>query len=139
RFRPVIGRCPMNRVAAFSLAVCLAMLTVSSGAARASDPPDFSKIKRRLTREPEYASKQPLYALYVFGPQATTHVWAVLDKSKPDAPHYNVLFFDRNADGDLTAADERIEGSGDGDEVAFDIGSFTDPESKQRHTGLSIR
>jgi hypothetical protein len=99
----------------------------------------LSKIKRRLAREPEYTSKQPLYALYVFGPQARTHVWAVLDKSKVDAPHYDVLFFDRNADGDLTAADERIEGTGDADEVTFDIGSFTDRESQQTHTGLSIR
>jgi hypothetical protein len=112
-------------------------VTVES--ALAADPPDLSKIKRRITKEPAYTAKQPLYALYVFGPQAETRVWAVLDKSKPDAPKYDVLFFDRNADGDLTAAEERIEGKVDGDETTFEIGSFADPVSKQRHTGLSIR
>src|SRR5213592_3441576 len=77
--------------------------------APAADPPDLSKVDRRILREPAYKAKQPLYALYVFGPQAKTRVWAVLDKSKPDAPEYDVLYFDRNADGDLTASDERIE------------------------------
>src|SRR6267142_1658119 len=100
----------MSRVAVLSLAVCLASSMVTVGSARASDPPDLSKIKRRLAREPAYTAKEPLYALYVFGPQARTHVWAVLDKSISDATNYDVLFFDRNADGDLTTADERIEG-----------------------------
>ncbi|MBI3862845.1 MAG: hypothetical protein HY290_13225 [Planctomycetia bacterium] len=129
----------MNRVAALSLAVCLVVLAAPNHPARAADPPDLSKIKRRIAKEPAYTAIEPLYALYVFGPRAATHVWAVLDKSKPDAPHYDVLFFDRNADGDLTAADERIEGKVNGDEATFEIGSFTDPKSKQTHTGLSIR
>jgi hypothetical protein len=129
----------MKRVAAVFLLACLAVLTVPDHPVLAADPVDLSKIKRRISREPEYVAKEPLYALYVFGPRAATHVWAVLDKSKPDAPQYDVLFFDRNADGDLTADDERIEGEARGDEVTFDIGSFTDPKSKQRHTGLSIR
>jgi hypothetical protein len=128
----------MNRVAAFSLAFCVAVSLATVESARAADPPDLSKIKRRVTREPAYTAKQPLYALYVFGPRAKTRVWAVLDKSTPDASNYDVLFFDRNADGDLTAADERIEGKIDGDDVTFDIGSFTDPVSNQTHTGLSI-
>ena len=63
----------------------------------------------------------------------------MLDKSKPDAPHYDILFFDRNADGDLTGADERIEGKIENGETTFIIGSFTDPVSWQTHTGLSIR
>src|SRR5262245_25407806 len=84
--------------------------------------PDLSKIERKIVKEPAYISKQPLYALYVFGPQAQTHVWAVLDKSAPDATTYDVLFFDRNADGDLTAPDERIIGKRDGGEMRFDIG-----------------
>jgi hypothetical protein len=128
----------MSRVVALSLAVFLASSTVTVESARAAERPELSKIKRRLTREPAYTAKEPLFALYVFGPQARTLVWAVLDKSEPDAPHYDVLFFDRNADGDLTAADERIEGSVHGDRVTFDIGSFTDRASNQTHTGLSI-
>ena len=121
----------MSRVAALAL-VCLAALTVTAVGRRAADPPDLSKIKRRLAREPAYAAKQPLYGLYAFGPQARTRVWAVLDKTKPEAPNYDVLFFDRNADGDLTAADERIEGKITGDEATFNIGSFTDSLTSNR-------
>jgi hypothetical protein len=129
----------MNRVAAFLLAICLAALTVPAESARAAEPPDLSTIPRRVKKEPQYVANQPLYALYVFGPQAKTHVWAVLDKSMADAPHYDVLFFDRNADGDLTADEERIEGKVDGAAIIFNIGSFTDVVSEQTHTGLSIR
>ncbi len=130
----------MSRVAPLSLAVCLVVLMTPCGPARAADPPDLSKIRRRVTREPAYVAKQRLYVLYVFGPwQAKTHVWAVLDKSKPDAPHYDVLYFDRNADGDLTAPNERIQGHFDDDETTFDIGSFTDPLSKAGgNTNVSI-
>jgi hypothetical protein len=128
----------MIRNTAFSLAALLAVSTMTFASAQAADAPDLSKIIRRITREPAHTAKQALYALYVFGPQAETRVWAMLDKSKPDAPNYDVLYFDRNADGDLTAADERIEGKVDGETTTFDIGSFTDPVSKQRHTGLSI-
>jgi len=71
---------------------------------QASEPPDLSKIDRRIVKEPAYTSKQPLYGLYVFGPEAKTRVWAIFDKSKPDAADYDILYFDRNADGDLTAA-----------------------------------
>ncbi|HEY2250347.1 MAG TPA: hypothetical protein VGH74_04770, partial [Planctomycetaceae bacterium] len=46
---------------------------------------------------------------------------------------------DRNADGDLTAADERIEGQTDGDDTKFEIGTLNDPASEQRHTNVSIR
>jgi hypothetical protein len=129
----------MIRVAALSLVVCIATSTLPGGSVRAADPPDLNKIKRRISREPIYTAKQPLYALYVFGPQAKTHVWAVLDKSKPDAPLYDVLFFDRNADGDLTAIDERIEGKVAGNDMTFEIGTFTDSVSKQTHTDFSIR
>jgi hypothetical protein len=34
----------------------------------ASYPPDVSKIDHRIKKEPAYTAKDPLYALYVFGP-----------------------------------------------------------------------
>jgi hypothetical protein len=128
----------MRRVAVVTFAVCLAALAPAGGTARGAEPPDLSKVERRLKKEPAYQAKEPLYGLYVFGPQAKTRVWAVLDKSKPDAEHYDVLYFDRNADGDLTASDERIEGKVKGDDTIFEIGSLTDAVSGQTHTGVSI-
>jgi hypothetical protein len=118
------------------------LLFLTSGYGNAADRPDLSQIERRIAKEPTYKAKQPLYGLYVFGPEAKTRVWAILDKSKPDAPDYDILYFDRNADGDLTAPEERIAGNVIGKAeascVTFDIGSFTDPITKQKHTGMSI-
>jgi hypothetical protein len=129
----------MKGVTVFSLGLCLAALMPVGATARDTVLPDLGKVNRRIKKEPAYTSEQPLYALYVFGPQAGTRVWAVLDKSRPDAPHYDVLYFDRNADGDLTAPDERIEGDVNDDETIFDIGTFTDGANGQTHTGMSIR
>ncbi len=56
---------------------------------------------RRPLREPVYESETPLYCLLVFGPQAETRVWLVLDG--------DVLYIDRNGNGDLTDPGERIE------------------------------
>jgi hypothetical protein len=121
-----------------SLAICLGLLLLLDGDTKAADLPDWSKIDRHIAKEPAYKSKQPLYGLYAFGPEAKTHVWAVLDKSRPNAADYDILYFDRNADGDLTAANERIVGKVEADHTTFTIGSFTDPISNQKHTELSI-
>ncbi len=61
---------------------------------------DLQKIKRTLRKEPVYQSKNPLYCLLVFGPEANTQVWLVLDD--------DVLYLDRNGNGDLTDPGERI-------------------------------
>jgi hypothetical protein len=60
---------------------------------------DLSKIDRTIGKEPAYESK-PKYCLVVYGPEATTRIWLVLDD--------NVLYTDRNGDGDLTDKHERI-------------------------------
>jgi hypothetical protein len=114
------------------------MLLVTGGYATAADMPDLSKIDRRIAKEPAYKAKEPLYGLYVFGPEAKTRIWAIFDKSRPDAADYDVLYFDRNADGDLTPSAERIAGKVEAGSVTFDIGSFTDPLTKQKHTQMSI-
>ncbi|MHC4848464.1 MAG: hypothetical protein ACYTEG_08420, partial [Planctomycetota bacterium] len=64
-------------------------------------PIDFDKIERRIERLPKL--NKPLYGLFLFGEKK---VWAVLDKS---AETYDLLYIDRNADGDLTAKNERIQ------------------------------
>jgi hypothetical protein len=63
---------------------------------------DLAKIDRSLRKEPTYQSKQPQYCLMVFGPDARTRVWVVLDG--------DVLYLDRNGNGDLTDPGARIAG-----------------------------
>jgi RNA polymerase sigma factor (sigma-70 family) len=60
---------------------------------------DLTKIDRTITKEPKYVSK-PYYALLAFGPAAEKRVWLVLDG--------DVLYLDRNGNGDLTEEGERI-------------------------------
>jgi hypothetical protein len=110
----------------------------TGGYSAAADMPDLAKIDRRIAKKPVYKAERPLYGLYVFGPEAKTRVWAIFDKSRPNAPDYDVLYFDRHAVGDLTAPEARFEGKGEAGRVTFDIGSFTDPLTKQQHTQLSI-
>jgi hypothetical protein len=59
----------------------VACLLLTAGLARAADRPDPERIDRKVPKEPAYNSKQPLYGLLVFGPQARAHVWMVLDRS----------------------------------------------------------
>jgi hypothetical protein len=129
---------PMRGVRTPSFRICFGLLLLTGGSAGAAEIPDLGKIQRRLAKEPAYKADQPLYGIYVFGPEARTRVWAIFDKSRPDAPDYDVLYFDRNADGDLTAPGDRIAGKVAGDGVTFDVGSFTDPLTRQKHTELSI-
>lgn len=60
---------------------------------------DLTRIERSLRKEPTYVSK-PEYCLLVFGREAKVRVWVVLDA--------DLLYLDRNGDGDLTAPDERL-------------------------------
>jgi hypothetical protein len=60
---------------------------------------DLGKIDGTLRKEPAYQAK-PKYCLVVLGPEAKTRVWLVLDG--------DVLYADRNGDGDLTSKDERF-------------------------------
>jgi hypothetical protein len=77
----------------------LAMLTslAFAGQTRAVDR---AKNDRSLCKEPTYQSKGPQYCLLVFGPEAAIRVWVVLDG--------DVLYLDRNGNGDLTDPGERI-------------------------------
>lgn len=60
---------------------------------------DYSKVDRRIAKEPPYHSL-PKYALLLFGKEAAFRIWVVLDGQ--------TLYLDRNADGDLTGKDERF-------------------------------
>ncbi len=61
---------------------------------------DLENIPRQIDKLPELKSDQPLYCLLVFGPEAKTRVWLVRDG--------DVLYVDRNGNGDLTDEGERI-------------------------------
>ena len=63
--------------------------------------PDYlSTIDRTIKKEPQYV-KQPKYALVAFGPKAEFKVWVVIDG--------DVIYIDRDGNGDLTEKGERQE------------------------------
>jgi hypothetical protein len=83
----------MRRFCFLTVVICLAPADQTWAA-------DLAKIDRSLRKEPAYESKQPQYCLLVFGTEAETRVWVVLDG--------DVLYLDRNGNGDLTDPSERI-------------------------------
>jgi hypothetical protein len=80
-----------------SRVVILAAVFVLAANAPAAD---LTKIERRIAKEPVYQTKSPRYCLVVFGEDAATRVWLVLDG--------DTLYVDRNANGDLTEPDEKV-------------------------------
>jgi hypothetical protein len=89
---------------------------------------DLSQMDRQIAKEPAYRSK-PRYCLLVFGPWAKTRVWLVLDG--------DVLYADRNGNGDLTEPDKKIAATRDeyGGRV-FHIGSVQ--EGPLVHQDLTV-
>ena len=75
----------------------LALLLAAGSAAAA----DLHHIDRTIAREPAYKSKAVKYALLVFGPDAGTRVWLVLDG--------DTLYVDRNGNGDLTEPGKKVQ------------------------------
>jgi hypothetical protein len=63
---------------------------------------DLTKILRTITKEPAYKTK-PKYCLVVFGAEAKTRLWLVLDG--------DVLYVDKNGNGDLTEKGESLPGT----------------------------
>src|SRR5262245_2272397 len=89
----------------FALAVVIVLVVAvfivfsTASCAVPARPIDLSKIERVISKEPVYGG-QPLYALLVFGPEAALRVWLAVDGE--------TVYLDRNGNGDLTEADERI-------------------------------
>jgi hypothetical protein len=93
---------------------------------------DLAKVERRVAREPAYQSR-PRYCLLVFSPEAKTRVWLVLDG--------HTLYVDRNGNGDLTEAGEKVtagKGSAAADEgiLSFEAGDIR--EGKRTHKNLAV-
>src|SRR5438067_10518704 len=93
------------------LALMLVTLTVCALPVAAGD---LSKIDRTIRKEPAYRGK-PRYCLLVFGPEAATRVWLVQDG--------DVLYVDRNGNGDLTEPGEKVAALKDegGNEGAYNF------------------
>src|SRR5262245_3164860 len=93
------------------------LLSCAAGAAEAAD---LKKVDRQIKKEPAYQSKAPLYALLVFGPEAKDRAWLVRDG--------DVLYVDRNGDGDLTAPGNKVPAKKDqphDEDVTFEAGELT--------------
>jgi hypothetical protein len=80
----------------------------------------------------------------VFGPKAEKKMWLVLDKSKADAATYDVLYIDRNGDGDLAGPGERVTTAGNklaqGElhDNKFALGDLTDPATGVKHPDFAV-
>ncbi len=101
----------------------LLLLAGWQGSAKAAD---LTKIPRTLVREPVYQTKEPRYCLLVFGPEAKTRGWLVLDG--------NALYVDRNGNGDLTEPGKRVTGTD-----LYEIGDVTETDGKTKHTQLLVK
>ena len=64
-----------------------------------AEGPDLSKIDCTIAKEPAYKGK-PEYCLVVLGPEAKSRVWLIRDG--------NVLYVDRNRDGEFTGKDKLV-------------------------------
>src|SRR5262249_19368038 len=81
---------------------------------------ELSEALRPPVKEPAYQTK-PKYCLLVFGPEAKTRIWLVLDG--------DVLYVDRNGNGDLTEADKRLTRT----ESSVEIGEIREAGGKTVH------
>jgi hypothetical protein len=102
----------------------LAALAVSTAAVVAADA---TKIDRRIAKEPVYQSKSPKYCLLVFGAEAKTRVWLVLDG--------DTLYVDRNANGDRTEENESIKRNG----REFEAGEFSEFAGMAKYAHLRLQ
>src|SRR5262249_1373194 len=89
---------------------------------------DLTKIDRTIAKEPVYTGK-PKYCLLVFGPEAKTKAWLALDG--------DVLYVDRNCNGDLTGKEKRVEMVYRSPSLSvFQAGDVID--GKTKHTSLRL-
>lgn len=104
---------------------------------------DYAALKTAPTKEPEYVA-QPLYALFVMDDAGEFVCWAVLDKSDPELPGYDLLYFDKNGNGDLTEEGERFHSELDPKRtgrlagVTLTVGEIPVPGTDITHTNFRV-
>src|SRR5262249_11862484 len=92
-------------------------------------PADLAHIDRKIAKEPHY-QHQPKYALAVLGPEARFKVWLVSDG--------DVLYVDKNGNGDLTGNGERFVRKEGGQEFQFKVGDIKVGDQVYRDLTVSI-
>src|SRR5438128_2129167 len=96
---------------------------------------DLAKIDRTISKEPKYKSA-PRYFLLAFGPETKFRVWLVFDG--------DTLYVDRNGNGDLTEAGQRIEPADKASTYRFNratsykIGAIEDPFTRKKYAHITI-
>src|SRR5262245_29667829 len=75
-------------------------IVLTTGLLSGTQAADLKTVDRRVEREPKYQTGKPEYCLLVFGATAEARVWLVKDG--------DVLYVDRNGNGDLTDDGEKI-------------------------------
>jgi hypothetical protein len=112
-------------------AVALAALALPAGAV------ELAAIERKLAKEPTYAGK-PAYCLLALGADAKTRVWVVRDG--------DVVYVDKNGNGDLTEPGEKFTATPDVDDgedmkvaiTQFDLGDLPPIGGKTPYTSLVL-
>ena len=124
----------MHLCGAFSLFLH-AGLAAQQAPADAPKPIDFAALDRTVKKAPPL-SAEARYGLFLFGKNGEKRVFAILDRSKDaGGKRYDVLWLDRDADGDLTEDGERFTADGKG---VFAIGDFLDPGTGRKHTEFTL-
>ena len=94
---------------------------------------DLTKIERKIGKLPPLKSENPLYGLLVFGMDASKRVWLVRDD--------DVLYVDRNGNGDLTEQGERVAADPKESKPGENVFSFRTgdiPDGPREHKDLHI-
>ncbi len=110
----------MRRNVALWLAVCIGLFACLAQKVIAVD---LTKIDRTIAKLPKFRTEHPQFCLLVFGADAHKRVWLAQDG--------DVLYVDRNGNGDLTEPDERIAadpdvGKGQEGVYEFKVGDLSD-------------
>jgi hypothetical protein len=111
------------------LRVFLSLLFLMNHVAATVSAADLTEIARTIAKEPAYKHK-PKYCLLVFGPEAKGRAWLVLDGP--------TLYVDRNGNGDLTEAGERIQEVQSESGTAFRAGDLSFPGDKSLCQNLFV-
>src|SRR3972149_1294704 len=119
---------------------CGALLLVLASALTAQAPPpavqaprpiDFAALDRTMPKTPKLTA-EALYGLFLFGKNGEKRVFAILDRSQDAGDkRFDVLYLDRDADGDLAEDGETIRAGAKGS--VFAIGDFLDPGTGATH------
>jgi hypothetical protein len=113
--------------------LCLLLASLASCVASAAAA-DLRGIERKIAKQPEYKTK-PRYCLLVFGPEAKTRVWMVVDG--------DTLYVDRNGNGDLTEEGEKVaakkaDAFADKKDFDFEAGELRDGALAHQKLSLSV-